>query len=188
MLSLNSSIFTSLLSSPPSITLLTNSGISTLATQTTITESRAENLLRRLDGTATLVRSILDWKALETLQASSRTSAELAQLARDDSVVSNHLARKATQDARTLKSITILTLVYLPASFVATLLGTQYINVQKNSASEHISIQVSSNLWIFFVLTVLLLLATVGGWLFWEWRNKVFDRTAAQREKGAKIV
>lgn len=153
--------------------------MATLAAQTNTRQSRAENLLRRLDGTATLVRSILDWKALETLQDSSRTTAELAQLARDDSVVSGRLAQKATQDARTLKTITVLTLVYLPASFVATLLGTQYINVHKDTTSGHISIQFSADMWIFFVLTVILLAATVGGWLFWEWRNRVFDAAVA---------
>jgi hypothetical protein len=57
------------------------------------------------------VRSILDAQALDALQASSHTTAELAMLARED-------AKKATQDARTLNTITILGFVYLPASFV----------------------------------------------------------------------
>jgi hypothetical protein len=92
-------------------------------------------LLRRLDGSSVLVspfipllkcqsnknigqiRSILDAKALETLQTSSRTTAELASLARED-------GKKATQDARTLNTITILGFVYLPASFVAVSLST----------------------------------------------------------------
>jgi hypothetical protein len=57
--------------------------------------------------------------ASQALQDSSRTTAELTKLARDDSKMNTIFARKATQDGRTLKSITILTLIYLPASFVA---------------------------------------------------------------------
>lgn len=58
------------------------------------------------------VRSILDAQALQTLQESSAISAELAGLAREDSI-------KATKDARRLNIITILGFLYLPASFVA---------------------------------------------------------------------
>jgi len=62
---------------------------------------------------------MLDTLASQALQNSSRTTAELTGLAREDAKVNIEIAKKSTQDARTLKTITILTLVYLPASFVA---------------------------------------------------------------------
>jgi hypothetical protein len=86
--------------------------ILTLAARTKASKCCTENLLRRLDGSFALVRSILDAQALEALQSSSRTTAELAVLARED-------AKKAKRSARTLNTITILGFVYLPASFVA---------------------------------------------------------------------
>jgi hypothetical protein len=168
----------------------TTSQLVSLAAQTRIRKSRAESLLRRLDGTSSLVRnpriycntqegdkranskqvrSILDAQALETLQASSSTTAELATLARAD-------AKKATQDARTLNTITILGFVYLPASFVATLLGTQYINVQRDEDGGGISITFAREMLIFLVLTVALLLVTVGGWLLWERRHRQAEK------------
>ncbi|KAH8746477.1 hypothetical protein F5882DRAFT_446318 [Hyaloscypha sp. PMI_1271] len=129
MLELNLGIFESVLASPglfeevepnqnvPYSTKSILSNISTLFAQTKRCKGHSESLLRRLDGSSVLIRSILDAKALETLQTSSRTTAELASLARED-------GKKATQDARTLNTITILGFVYLPASFVAVSLST----------------------------------------------------------------
>lgn len=44
---------------------------------------------------------------------------EVAGLARKDSVVTLGLSRRAVEDSRALKIIAVLTLFYLPASFVA---------------------------------------------------------------------
>ena len=51
------------------------------------------------------MRTILDFRALEN--------------ARYDSDIMLELSKKAHQDGRVLKTITLLTLVYLPATFVA---------------------------------------------------------------------
>lgn len=187
MLSMNMSVFDHLLSSPDLSSSMSRAvdglenlshsrSLASLRTQTKLRLQRSDNLLRRLDGSSALVRSILDAQSLSTLQDSSQTTAELAALAREDS-------RKATKDARTLSTITILGFVYLPASFVATLLGTQYIHVD----GARSGIWMNSEMWIFLVLTAILLLVTVGGWAVWERQNSLADRKQAevedQREK-----
>lgn len=153
----------------------TVSSIASLFTSTKKWRRQVESLLRRLDGSSVLIRSILDAKALETLQTSSRTTAELATLARED-------GKKATQDARTLKTITILGFIYLPASFVASLLGTQYITVHDNE-SGRISLTFAREMWIFAILTLLLLLITVGTWFWWERHNRLADRAMFERSE-----
>jgi len=43
----------------------------------------------------------------------------MTELAKDDNDLMVEMTKKSQADARTLKSITILTLFYLPASFVS---------------------------------------------------------------------
>ena len=43
----------------------------------------------------------------------------MAELAKSDNSLMLKMTKKSVADARTLKTITILTLVYLPASFVS---------------------------------------------------------------------
>lgn len=65
------------------------------------------------------VRNILDVRALGALEANSSTTAEISIRAESGNVLMLDLTQKARKDARTLKTITILTLIYLPVSFVS---------------------------------------------------------------------
>lgn len=95
--------------------------------ETIVQGQRVGHLLKRIEGTSTLVlasdlslltatrnaqadhkqqfRTILDFRGLEN--------------ARQDSDIMVELSKKAQRDGRALKTITLLTLVYLPATFVA---------------------------------------------------------------------
>jgi hypothetical protein len=61
----------------------------------------------------------LDFHAAAATQVSARKSQQMTELAKQDNDLMFELSRKSQADARTLKSITILTLFYLPASFVS---------------------------------------------------------------------
>ena len=65
------------------------------------------------------VRNILDVGALQALEANSRTTTDISIRAESGNHLMLDLTQKARKDARTLKTVTILTLIYLPASFVA---------------------------------------------------------------------
>jgi len=97
------------------------------------------------------------------------------------------LSQKAHQDGRALKTITLLTLVYLPATFVAvsnsqiplsqtqaaheiqTLLSMNYIKF--TSQDGHIVLELANEMWIFTLLTVVLLVLTMGYRKYWECRQ-----------------
>jgi hypothetical protein len=97
--------------------------------------ARADNLMIRLDGASTLVgsggtafeiranfqkvSSILNYHATKATQASNDKAGKMAELAKSDNSLMLKMTKKSVADARTLKTITILTLVYLPASFVS---------------------------------------------------------------------
>lgn len=101
---------------------------------------RLQNLLFRLEGISGLVSLSLEWnsdgtdtsiqientlslRAASAAQNSSEMSNKLADIAREDSRLMLKLASKSQRDGRTLKAITILTLVYLPASFASVSTG-----------------------------------------------------------------
>ena len=65
------------------------------------------------------MQNIIAARGLNELQHSSKTTTNIMQLAQMDNKVMIDLGRQAQSDARTLKTITILTMVYLPASFVS---------------------------------------------------------------------
>lgn len=67
----------------------------------------------------TEIRNILDVCALKALEANSKTTTDISIRAESGNHLMLCLTQKARKDARTLKTITILSLIYLPASFVA---------------------------------------------------------------------
>jgi hypothetical protein len=58
------------------------------------------------------MQNIIDFRGLEALKTSSVMSTEISRLAQKN-------AEKSQKDARTITTITIFTMIYLPASFVS---------------------------------------------------------------------
>ncbi|KAG4436166.1 hypothetical protein IFR05_008370 [Cadophora sp. M221] len=136
---------------------------------------RADNLMQRMDGILGLVRSIIDIQTAMAVQNSSDKANEaaahaneMAKLAREDNTVMLQLSARASEDGHTLKVITVLTLVYLPAMFVATLMGTGYVKIGYTEAANKMEIRISGEMIVFVVLTALLLIATLGAWAVFE--------------------
>ncbi|KAF8534590.1 hypothetical protein BDD12DRAFT_983751 [Trichophaea hybrida] len=120
--------------------------LSAFISDTVVQGQRVDHLLRRIEGASTLFRTILDFRALET--------------ARRDSELIVGISKDTQRDARALKTITLLTLVYLPATFVATLLSMGYIRIK--SERGHVVFEFANELWIFGILTTVMLVATLG--------------------------
>ncbi|KAK5248158.1 hypothetical protein LTR06_007901 [Exophiala xenobiotica] len=76
-------------------------------------------LKQRTEAVSDLMQKIIAFRALAALKTSSSMSTEIARLAQSDNKMMIDLAIKSRDDARTLKTITILTMVYLPAAFVS---------------------------------------------------------------------
>ncbi|MCJ1269342.1 hypothetical protein MMC22_009234 [Lobaria immixta] len=156
-----------------------NQFISSALSDTQSERQRVNNTLQKLCGTSELVRNILDVCALKALEANSRTTTDISIRAESGNRYMLDLTEKARKDARTLKTITILTLIYLPASFVATFLGTGYISLHVDR--QRISMQFAHEMWIFGILTITFLSLTIGIWKWREHRNIKEDLEAVPR-------
>ena len=114
--------------------------MSAVLAEANIQMSRVENLLKRLDGTIALVcdvslknipssialliyftqvRTIVDFRCLASLENNSSIMTEIIRLSRFESCMMTKLTQRATRDTEIMKMLTVLALVYLPASFVS---------------------------------------------------------------------
>lgn len=113
--------------------------MSTMVAEANIEMRRVENLLKRLDGTIALVcdvssakvlcsthllmftqiRTIVDFRCLASLQNNSGIMTEITRLSLFENAMMIELTKRATRDTEIMKTLTMLALVYLPASFVS---------------------------------------------------------------------
>ncbi|KFY95325.1 hypothetical protein V500_02838 [Pseudogymnoascus sp. VKM F-4518 (FW-2643)] len=68
----------------------------------------------------------------------------------------------ASMDNRIMKSVTILAMVFLPATFVAGLFSTTFFSFAENDSWGF-----SSKFWIYWVVVIPLTAAIVSGWWLW---------------------
>lgn len=96
------------------------------------------------------------------------------------------LARASASDSNTMKAITILTMVFLPATFVCSLFSTGFFDFGNDGGSggtttsgssggggqQHI--RVAGQFWIYFAVTIPLTVVVLGicaAWLVWSGRR-----------------
>ncbi|KAL8831485.1 MAG: hypothetical protein Q9170_005269 [Blastenia crenularia] len=88
------------------------------------------------------------------------------------------LTTEIVSDSTTVRVITFVTLLYMPATFIATVLGTNLFTY--STSNSHTGFHVSPQFWVFIVLAVPLTLLTIGCWFFYS------QRTKRSRVKGLK--
>lgn len=121
--------------------------------------ARIDALRAELQGITNLVASFLDLSSGLALQDLTKESAKENEQMRI-------LAQKSTQDAAAVKVLTILTLIYLPATVVSNFFSTSFVNsVPTSGESAHIVI--SSDWWIFIAVSVPLTMLTLYIWYVW---------------------
>ncbi|KAF4634108.1 hypothetical protein G7Y89_g4004 [Cudoniella acicularis] len=92
------------------------------------------------------------------------------------------LTKDTVDDSATVRVITIVTLIYLPASFVCSFLGMNLFTFGSDPTNP--SFGVSKQFWVFFMLTVPLTILTVGIWFLFSHRRK----KAREAEKARELV
>jgi len=130
--------------------------------ETEMQSRRVNTLFQRINAASGLMQNIIDFRGLEALKTSSAMSTELSRLAQKN-------AEKSQKDARTITTITIFTMIYLPASFVSQFLSMGYIVLD---TSGRVSLKLASGMWIFGIMTLFLLIVTLGSWLWLEMRAR----------------
>jgi len=151
--------------------LLNDQGTDLFLDEFRLQSRRVESLLERAKSGSSLMQDIISFRGLDSLRTSSENSNEMARLADIDSKNMVKLTTKSQRDASTLKKVTWLTSVYLPASFVSQFLSMGYLTV--NSKASPVSLNFAAEMWIFVVLTFLFLAVTFGAWVLLDRPRKI---------------
>ncbi|RWA14439.1 hypothetical protein EKO27_g638 [Xylaria grammica] len=89
------------------------------------------------------------------------------------------VAQHTRRDSELMKSIALLTMVFLPATFVATLFSMGIFE-WKGLHGEILS--VSPYIWLYIAVTVVITLVTLGTWYLWVARRRLVEDVESQRE------
>ncbi|KAL2049176.1 hypothetical protein ABVK25_010526 [Lepraria finkii] len=106
---------------------------------------KVEKLHAKVQGTTNLLSSLLDLGSGNSL---------------------HHLTEKGTQDAAAVKVLTIITLIYLPATVVSNFFSTQFVSQKQNDINGTFLV-VCSNAWLFAAISIPLTLGTLAIWWLW---------------------
>lgn len=103
----------------------------------------------------------------EALTACS-TSQAFNAAAQRDSKIQVRIGEDAKREASAMKAIAVVTMTFLPATFVSTLFGMSFFSFEPSSDADASSFVVSRDYWIFWALSVPLTIATLALWLLWS--------------------
>lgn len=97
-----------------------------------------------------------------TAQRDSGTNSNIA-------VATADIAEETRKDSSSMITIAALTLIFLPGTFIATLLGMPFFDASSGK------MVVSNRLWIFFAVSIPFTLLIWNAWRMWRnWRNRSF--------------
>jgi Mg2+ and Co2+ transporter CorA len=105
-------------------------------------------------------------------------------MAQKDNDVNIEISRATKADSVAMKSIAIVTLTFLPATYVSALLGMNLFNFDPNAHGGHITH--SPDLWIYFLSSILLSVAVLAIW--WQRREEMIGDLKGTRSKTLSAV
>jgi Mg2+ and Co2+ transporter CorA len=135
----------------------------TMLRETDVLLLRLQALQSRLQGVSNIVSSFLELSSGFALQQLTRESRRENEAMRELSERMHHLTEKATRDAAAVKVLTIMTMIYLPATVVSNFFSTSF--VRTNDGNDHIVLL--GDWWIFVAVSVPLTAITLYIWLVW---------------------
>ncbi|KAF4546674.1 Mg2+ transporter protein CorA-like/Zinc transport protein [Lasiodiplodia theobromae] len=112
-----------------------------------------------------------------TIRASFLRSKSLSDRIHNEINLAYNLVNQ--RDGFLMKTIAVMTLVYVPGSYIATIFGMNFFDY-----SETEGLVLSHMFWLYWVLVVILTAITVGTWLIWQRRGKHVRKKAAPKENG----
>jgi len=123
-------------------------------------KERFEHLHSRGESLALLLRDAIALRDNEIMKHHSILMSR-------ESLLMKKMTQKSTEEAHTVKTITLVTLVYLPASFTASFLGMGYIHVG-SITDGYLKINTSKDILVYLAITLPLMVLTLLGWFIWD--------------------
>ncbi|KAJ4665798.1 hypothetical protein HRR95_008550 [Exophiala dermatitidis] len=122
-------------------------------------EAQTQILHTKVKSASDLVSNILDLSNSTALKNLALESAR-------ENAVMHELTKKATQDAAAVKVLTVLTLIYLPATVISNFFSTSFVNASTRQDGSTFLV-VASNWWILLATALPLTIITIYIWRFY---------------------
>ncbi|KAF3311892.1 hypothetical protein TWF173_007977 [Orbilia oligospora] len=131
-----------------------------------VSKSRVDALLDRIKDISVLVRQVLDIRNEASNRSMSLNLREISAAGVEENQHMRVIAAKGAKDTKMVAFITIITAIFLPATFIASIFGTNFFDFDGDTKE----LVVGKNFWIYFVfaggITTLIFL----GWVMWKIR------------------
>lgn len=89
-------------------------------------------------------------------------------VAQHDSGITVRIGKAAQNDSAAVKTIALLTLIFLPGTFIATVFGMGFFNFSQADNTQLLQWSVSKDIWVYWAITIPVTGVTVLGWLLWQ--------------------
>ncbi|PSN67760.1 hypothetical protein BS50DRAFT_633450 [Corynespora cassiicola Philippines] len=122
-------------------------------------QQKTESLLMKVQGTSSLLDSLLEYENGTSLKI-------LAGESRSENILMRQLAEKGAKDAKAVKAISLITVLYLPMTVVAGFFSTQFVS-QEITPSGRLSLILTENAWIYVAASAPLTVVTIAVWYAW---------------------
>lgn len=91
------------------------------------------------------------------------------------------LAHASKRDSTAMKTISLLGAVFLPGAYLASVFSMTFFNFQDSGPT------VSSEFWIYWVVTIPITVVIVGVWWVWERRReRIYEQQDLDLERGSE--
>ncbi|KAI9856198.1 MAG: hypothetical protein M1813_009215 [Trichoglossum hirsutum] len=96
-------------------------------------------------------------------------------VAQHDSRIAVRIGRAARADSAAMKTIAILTLVFLPGTYISAIFSMGFYNFTPGTETQAQKWSVSKDIWIYFAIAGPVTGVTVMSWLIWErWHSRKY--------------
>ncbi|CAI6290374.1 unnamed protein product [Periconia digitata] len=131
-----------------------------------ISADRVESLILRSNGIGQLVQSINDTRAVDASNQINHEMKRLTEQGIEESKLMKKLTEKSARDTRSMMVIALISAVFLPATFLATLFGSNFFDFSEH---DH-SLVIASNFWVYILITTGFSCLSLLSWYVWRRR------------------
>ncbi|KAF2022531.1 hypothetical protein EK21DRAFT_119661 [Setomelanomma holmii] len=97
-----------------------------------------------------------------------------------DSKIQVRIGEEARREASAMKAIAVVTMTFLPATFVSTLFGTNFFALEPRKGEDGVVFAVSSQFWVYWAISAPMTLATLALWFWWSRWERSTKLSAAE--------
>lgn len=137
-------------------------------TQSKNSRRRWDKVGSRFESQLGLLQGLLQRSEANNARIQNEITLAFNAAAQRDSKVQLQIGEEAKREASAMKAIAVVTMTFLPATFVSTIFGTNFFSFEPDGDAGRSSFAVSSQFWIYWALSVPLTVATLALWFWWS--------------------